>query len=137
MVDHEIEAMTIDEPDTPAGRIEAHGELLRQGEAAHARAWMEATASKDAADLGPLMRVATVARAALAPVTPDAAFRERLQRDLVAAARRAQPSRAARWAVAMRRRRVRRLVRSGAAVAVIGITAAVLWRGRPAAAVGS
>lgn len=111
--------------------IEAHAESLRQGDAERAQGMAEHAVAGGYADAGALMAVAEGLQAALAPVTAGAAFRERLHAELVAAARRAQPSRAARLSAAVRRRqRMRILVRGGAAVAVIGIAAAMAWRGK-------
>lgn len=119
------------EVDAVEAMIEDHAELLRRGDLDQARGLAVRAAAEDDVDASALMAVAEGTASALAPVAPAAAFRERLHMDLVAAARRAQPSRAARLSAAVRRRqRVRILVRGGAAVAVIGLAAAMAWRGK-------
>jgi len=114
--------------------LDAHGLWLAQGDVGRAAVTAQAAADRGLTDARELMSVAGHARGALAPVAPAAEFRERLHDDLVAAARArrnlalaAPRRRSAAIAGWLRRQPARRLLRGGAAVAVIGLAAAVVW----------
>lgn len=112
--------------------LSEHASMLDRGEIGHAHLLMrELAAVPGTADAAPLMALAESAHAALAPVAPRPAFRAELERALdAAAASSAARARRSVQPAAIRWRQARALVQGGAAVAVIGITAALWWRGR-------